>query len=143
MASGRSRGQSAPDPGEALRSFLAVVPAMVPAARHGFHAQDRVLRDMEQFTQHGVDRRHEALRSAAELAGRLSNGELADPAAAAQAIGAWQQDSAQRIAHDLREGSEVAMRCASHLGRGGAEVGEEALSNAARNAVPDKRKPRG
>lgn len=143
MAQKATRAQPGLDMAEAMKSLLAVAPAMVPAARHGFHAQDRVLRDMEQFMQHWIDRRHEALRSAAELAGRLSNGELADPAAAAQAIGAWQQESAQRIAHDLREGTEVAMRCASHLGRGGAEVGEEALSSAARKAVPDKRKLRG
>ncbi|GEM_PF-6939526 len=142
MAQKSTRSLPAPDMAEAMKSLAAAVPAMVPAARLGFHAQDRVLRDMEQLTQHWIDRRHEALRSAAELAGRMSNGELADPAAAAQAVSAWQQQSAQRIAHDLREGTEVAMRCASHLARGGAEMGEQALASAARNAVPHKGKPR-
>ncbi len=137
----RKSGATTPFPGmdDAAAALMRAAPGMLSAARCGFHAQDRILGETEDYARHWFERRHAAWRSGAELAARMADGGLADPAAGLAAVVQWQRESLDRIAHDLSEGAGVTMRCASHLARGGAEIGEEAVTGALRAAIAPKK----
>ena len=88
--------------------------AMMPMTKAMLESQDRILSETERFVQHWFERRHEAVRSAAEAAATLAQ-DPTDYAAASQAIGGWYAHSAERLTKDAQECADVMARCGAHL----------------------------
>lgn len=125
-----------------------MAPAMAPALRRLFETQDRILGEVEAFSRHWFERRHEAARSAVEAAGRIAENGSDDPAEAQRLVGEWCSHSAERLSQDAQEGLNLIVTCTSHMVQGGtaaveaqgaaaAEVGERAAQAGTRAAKAD------
>lgn len=104
-----------------IRAFTAMVPMMAPQLRGFWAAQDRMLSDVEEFTRGWFSRRHEAARSAAETAGRVTANGRDDPSEAMQAMSDWYTHSFERLSQDARAGVELCSKCMTHMANGGEE----------------------
>src|SRR6056297_656440 len=90
---------------EQTRGLLAVNPLLRPQMEQFWRAQDDVLKEAEAFTHAWFERRHEAARSALDIA-RKMNGNGSDPSTALRGMMDWQQHSLQRLAGDMQEWAE-------------------------------------
>jgi hypothetical protein len=73
-------------------------------------AQQAVLREAGRFAQGWLHRRQEDARSAAETAGRLSDGGQESPEAALRAVGDWWAGALERLAEDAEAGAALCGR---------------------------------
>lgn len=102
---------------QAMAAPLAAVPCIGPVMARGAEAQGAMMADWGQFWTHWLERRQEALESASRLASDVApSQEAAGLAEAQKALMGWCTGSAQRVAADGREASEVAARCLTHVG---------------------------
>lgn len=124
---------------ENAQRALAQLPMGGAMTAEMLRVQDQMLGEMEEFSRHWFERRHEALRRATELAQHLGENQMRDPATSAQAISEWYAGSLERITHDAREGAELTARCAGHLVRGGTQVGHDAVSSTTQAMTPRRK----
>jgi hypothetical protein len=106
---------------------FALMPMMAPLARRGLQTQDVILDEMETYWRQWFKRRHEAMRTAAEAAEKLSKNGAADPAEAPRAIVEWYGHSMERVAKDAQEGMDLWARCAGHMARANVAEGARAV----------------
>ncbi|MCC6008795.1 MAG: hypothetical protein JJU40_14110 [Rhodobacteraceae bacterium] len=86
-----------------------------PQFEQFFKARDQMLRDVESFARHWLERRQEATRSAAEALSQMNSADRSDPAAALKAVTDWQRGSWERMREDLQEWTALCMRCADAM----------------------------
>ena len=124
---------------ENAQRALAQLPMGGAMTAEMLQVQGQMLSEMEEFSRHWFERRHEALRRATKLAQHIGENQMRDPATAAQAVSEWYAGSLERITHDAREGAEMTARCAGHLVRGSTQVGQEALSSTTQAMAPRRK----
>lgn len=118
---------------EQTRGMMAFNPMLAPQMEHFWRAQDGVLEEAEAFAQAWFRRRHEAARSALELA-RKMNGNGGDPSAALRGMMDWQQHSFERLAGDMQEWIELCSRCAGRMTAAEVDVAKEGTEEIAKRA---------
>ncbi|WP_372573538.1 hypothetical protein [Ruegeria jejuensis] len=108
---------------------------ITPQIEQFWNAQDKLLDEAEAFSRHWFQRRHEAARTALEVARETTSGDSVEPAKAMQTLAEWQRHSIERMVEDAREWFDVVSRCAQHVSETEADAVEktaEAVTKVAR-----------
>jgi len=125
----------------AAQVLFSLNPAYAPGARHLWQVQEQFLRAAEKFSSAWFRRRHEATRSALELAAQIASRGMQDPAATMKAMTEWQGRSLQRLGEDAKDCADFVTRCTGSLIVNEIEAVEEAAEEtkramAAKHATP-------
>ncbi len=127
MASTKSDTTAIPDLGREALAALALNPLAGPQFHQFWEVQEKLLAEVETFSKHWFERRHEAARTALRASSDLFSQGRVDPGAAAKAMQDWQAHSAERVAEDIREWLDLCTRCAGHFVRGEVSANRETL----------------
>lgn len=109
------------------QGVLALNPMMVPQMAEFWKAQDRILDEAEAYSRAWFERRHEAARSALDVARDVAGKGGANSPGALGAITEWQRGSMERMAEDFRQWNEFCTRCTSLLARAETEAAKEGV----------------
>lgn len=128
-----SREKRTPAMEEALNAAQVLFTAnplfLAPQTTQFWHAQDRILDEIERFSSGWFKRRQDATQSMIDAGRRLASEGQADPADVIREIIDWQVHSMERLAEDARDCTEMFSRCT------GAFTGNEAAADTSAEAL--------
>lgn len=123
---------------KSMRGMMSVNPMVAPQVEQFWNAQDRLLNEAEEYSRLWFQRRHEATRTALEVARGMTSDEKKDPTKAIQAMAEWQRHSMERMVEDAREWFEMVSRCAQHASETEADAISENTDAATKTAGKSK-----
>ncbi len=123
---------------KSMRGMMSVNPVVAPQVEQFWNAQDRLLNEAEEYSRLWFQRRHEATRTALELARETTSGDKNDPAKAMQAMAEWQRHSMERMVEDAREWFEMMSRCAQYASEAETDAIGESMEAASKASGKSK-----
>lgn len=113
---------------------IATNPAYSAQIEQFWDAQEKMLAETEAFAQHWFQRRHEAVRTALDVARSASSGASTDPSDALRKITEWQRHSTERLVADAQEWFDIVSRCATYVAETEAGAVGQAVEDIAETA---------
>jgi len=101
----------------------AVTPTIGSQCQDFWKAQESILQETEAFSRAWFARRHEATRTALDVARKVGENGGSQPAEAMRAITEWQRGSLARLTRDMQEWMDLTAHCTAHLAGSRTEAG--------------------
>jgi hypothetical protein len=124
---------------DAAQVVFSLNPAyFAPQAQDFLTAQERIVQEVERFTQAWFGRRQDAMRAMIEARSRAALQGPADPASAMKEISEWQTRLMQHLAEDAKGYSEMMTKCAGALVQGDVKTKGKKAGKTEKAAKPGK-----
>ncbi|MCK8465517.1 phasin family protein [Aliiroseovarius sp. S1339] len=116
MAQSKPDISAVPDILKQAQSLMAANPLMGAQMTNVLEAQQRFLKEAQEYSDHWFSRRKEATETAIEAANEIVGAGPSDPAAMLEVMSDWQKHSTERIAADFQEWVDMCSRCTGQTG---------------------------